>query len=103
MKNKILLFASLMLSLASCSKNDDPVVVPPTTPTIDTTGDNVVTTYMVLAPAKIWTYDTGLVIGTSPTPGTAILNVGGDFIANGLTYRTMTAFSPPNAPASGFY
>ena len=93
MKNKILLFASLMLTLASCSKNDDPVVVPPTTsPPTSTVGDDIITTYVNLGSTNIWTYDTTkavvLPLPAANTIGTDVLNVSGDFIANGFNYKS---------------
>ena len=92
-----------MLTLASCSKNDDPVA-PQTTPPVDSTGDNIVTTFMNLTASNSWAYNTGLVIGTSPatvpTPGTVTLNVGGDYNFGGFAYKTMIA-TP--SPISGFY
>ena len=109
MKNKILLFASLMLTLASCSKNDDPVVVPPTSTPIDTTGDNIVTTFMNLGSTNSWTYDTTKVVvlplPSANTNGSDVLNVNGDFIANGFNYKIMTASSssPIGGTINGFY
>ena len=102
MKNKILLFASLMLTLASCSKNDDPVVVPPTSTPVDTSGDNVVTTYANLTAMNSWIFDTSKIVSPSTTAElrTETLFVGLDYINNGFTYKTMTT---PNATANGYY
>ena len=103
MKNKILLFASLLLIFASCSKKDEPIVVlSTTTPPTSTVGDDIVTTYVSLVAPHSWNYSTETIVSpnTVGSNGTADLTVGSNFVDSGFTYNTMTT---PNSTASGFY
>ena len=84
MKFKILLSATILLAIVSCSKKDNPIIVDPIVPPVTTIGDDVVTNYANLTAANSWTYSTTratiLPLPASTNDASDVLTVGNNYI-----------------------
>ncbi len=105
MKIQKLLYFIILTIIVSCSKNDEPIVVPANE--MQTVGDNVVTTFMPISSMNTWNYATETIIttpmpnsGTGSTTGADVLKVENEVVENLITYKLMKTL--PTTP-SGFY
>ncbi len=105
MKTQNLLYLIFFAIITSCSKNDEPTIIPiDETPTV---GDNVVTTFMPINAMNTWNYATENTVTTpTPTSGTGIttgadvLKVDSEVVENLISYKLMKTL--PITP-TGFY